>query len=57
MTSQSPARAAPPLPSQRPGEHELVGIAFSHFVEKARWALQRFGVPFRERMDPFRGRA
>lgn len=36
-------------PPEAVREHELVGIAFSHFVEKARWALHRFGVPFRER--------
>src|SRR5687768_1597255 len=29
--------------------HQLTGIAFSHYVEKARWALHRFGVPYRER--------
>jgi glutathione S-transferase len=29
--------------------HELTGIAFSHYVEKARWVLQRFSVPFRDR--------
>ena len=29
--------------------HELTGIAFSHYVEKARWALHRFGVPYRDR--------
>jgi glutathione S-transferase len=28
--------------------HHLVGIAFSHFVEKARWALDRYQVPYRE---------
>lgn len=29
--------------------HRLTSIAFSHYVEKARWALGRFGVPYRER--------
>lgn len=29
--------------------HELTGIAFSHYVEKARWALDRFAVPYRDR--------
>ena len=29
--------------------HELTGIAFSHYVEKARWALERFGVPYHDR--------
>ena len=29
--------------------HQLYGIAFSHYVEKARWALDRFGVPYRDR--------
>jgi glutathione S-transferase len=29
--------------------HELTGIAFSHYVEKARWALERFAVPYRDR--------
>jgi glutathione S-transferase len=29
--------------------HELTGIAFSHFVEKARWVLERFSVPYRDR--------
>jgi len=29
--------------------HELYGIAFSHYVEKARWALERFGVPYRDK--------
>ena len=29
--------------------HELVTIRFSHYNEKARWALERFGVPYRER--------
>ena len=29
--------------------HTLITIPFSHYNEKARWALQRFGVPFRER--------
>jgi glutathione S-transferase len=28
--------------------HELTGIAFSHYVEKARWALDRFGVAYSE---------
>jgi glutathione S-transferase len=28
--------------------HELVTIAFSHYCEKARWALDRFAVPYRE---------
>src|SRR4051812_39243005 len=26
----------------------LITIPFSHFNEKARWALERFGVPYRE---------
>jgi glutathione S-transferase len=29
--------------------HDLLGIAFSHYVEKARWVLERFGVPYRDR--------
>jgi glutathione S-transferase len=29
--------------------HELTGIAFSHYVEKARWVLDRFAVPYRDR--------
>jgi lipid-A-disaccharide synthase-like uncharacterized protein len=29
--------------------HELIGIAFSLYVEKARWVLQRFAVPYRDR--------
>lgn len=29
--------------------HRLTTIAFSHYVEKARWALDRFGVPFHDR--------
>lgn len=29
--------------------YELVTIAFSHYCEKARWALDRYGVPYRER--------
>jgi glutathione S-transferase len=29
--------------------HELTGIAFSHYVEKARWGLDRFAVPYRDR--------
>ncbi len=29
--------------------HELYSIFFSHYVEKARWALERFGVPYREK--------
>ena len=28
--------------------HELTGIAFSHYVEKARWVLDRFGVSYRD---------
>jgi glutathione S-transferase len=28
--------------------HRLVTIRFSHFNEKARWALDRFGVPYHE---------
>jgi glutathione S-transferase len=28
--------------------HELTGIAFSHYVEKARWALDRFAVPYKD---------
>ena len=28
--------------------HQLTSIAFSHYVEKARWALDRFGVPYRD---------
>jgi len=34
--------------------HKLVGIAFSHYVEKARWALERFAVPYDDqRVLPF----
>jgi glutathione S-transferase len=29
--------------------YELITIAFSHYCEKARWALDRAGVPYRER--------
>lgn len=29
--------------------HTLITIPFSPYNEKARWALQRFGIPFRER--------
>jgi glutathione S-transferase len=29
--------------------HELTSIAFSHYVEKARWALDRFAVPYVDR--------
>lgn len=29
--------------------YELVTIAFSHYCEKARWALDRYDVPYRER--------
>ena len=29
--------------------HQLTGIAFSHYVEKARWALDRFAVPYQDR--------
>jgi glutathione S-transferase len=28
--------------------HHLIGITFSHYVEKARWALDRYGVEYRE---------
>jgi glutathione S-transferase len=28
--------------------HRLITIPFSHYNEKARWALTRFGVPYRE---------
>ncbi len=27
---------------------KLISIAFSHYVEKARWALDRFGVPYED---------
>lgn len=34
--------------------HELTSIAFSHYVEKARWALERFGVAYQDhRYLPF----
>lgn len=33
----------------QPGENVLVTIPISHFCEKARWALDRAGVPYRER--------
>lgn len=34
--------------------HQLTGIAFSHYVEKARWALERFAVPYEDkRVLPF----
>jgi glutathione S-transferase len=34
--------------------HELTSIAFSHYVEKARWALERFGVDYKDhRFLPF----
>ena len=29
--------------------HQLTTVCFSHFCEKARWALDRCGVPYRER--------
>ncbi len=29
--------------------HTLITIPFSHYNERARWGLQRFGIPFRER--------
>ncbi|NOY89690.1 MAG: glutathione S-transferase [Deltaproteobacteria bacterium] len=29
--------------------HQLYGIAFSHYVEKARWALERFSVPYEDK--------
>ena len=29
-------------------KHHLITICFSHFNEKARWALDRFGVAYRE---------
>jgi glutathione S-transferase len=29
--------------------HELTSIAFSHYVEKARWALDRFGVAYEDK--------
>lgn len=36
------------------GHHHLIGIAFSHYVEKARWVLQRYSVPYTEdRYLPF----
>jgi glutathione S-transferase len=28
--------------------HRLISICFSHYVERARWALERFGVDFQE---------
>lgn len=31
------------------GENVLVTIPISHFCEKARWALERAGIPYRER--------
>lgn len=31
------------------GHHSLIGIAFSHYVEKARWVLRRYSVPYTER--------
>jgi glutathione S-transferase len=30
-------------------ENVLITIPISHFCEKARWALERTGVPYRER--------
>ena len=29
--------------------YELVVISFSHYCERARWALDRYQVPYRER--------
>ena len=29
-------------------QNRLITLAFSHYNEKARWSLQRFGVPYRE---------
>jgi len=28
--------------------HRLITLAFSHYNEKARWALDRYAVPYRE---------
>ena len=30
------------------GENVLITIPISHFCEKARWALERAGLPYRE---------
>jgi len=36
------------------GMHRLISLSFSHYNEKARWALDRFAVPYREeRYLPF----
>ena len=32
-----------------PIPHRLTSVVFSHYVEKARWALDRFAVPYTER--------
>jgi hypothetical protein len=31
--------------------HRLITLAFSHYNEKARWALERFAVPFQEKLS------
>lgn len=31
-----------------PGRHRLITICFSHYVERARWALDRFGIEYDE---------
>jgi glutathione S-transferase len=36
-------------PAAGPAECELITIPISHYCEKARWALDRAGVPYRER--------
>ena len=50
-----PARASGPgegrasLPEQRGATPLLLSISLSHFCEKARWALDYAGIPYRER--------
>lgn len=45
--STRPMAAAPP-PNSNAGAPCLISMRLSHFVEKARWALERYGIPFIE---------
>jgi glutathione S-transferase len=38
-----------PRPAHRSGACTLITIPISHYCEKARWALERAGIPYRER--------
>ena len=42
------SRPGPPYVSGMIGRHRLIGIAFSHYVEKARWVMRRYSVPYTE---------